>query len=77
MELGFMAYLAWQEAEAGSDDGAVWRERARGFLAEHLTIWLPRFCRRIRDASRHPFYAAVADLTLSFVGLDAEELAKR
>ena len=74
-ELGFMAYLTWQEAAAGSDGGAIWRERERGFLAEHLEVWLPRFCRRVKDASRHPFYTAVADLTLTFVSLDLQELA--
>jgi TorA maturation chaperone TorD len=69
-----MAYLTWQEAQAGPDGGAVWREREHSFLTEHLSVWLPRFCRRVKDASRHPFYVAVADLTRAFIEFDSKEL---
>ncbi len=71
-ELGFMAHLASQEAEAQPQDALIWLDRARAFLRDHLAVWLPRFCQRVREASRHPFYAALAELTVTFVNLDVE-----
>ena len=71
-ELGFVAYLALQEAEAQGQDATAWLDRERAFLRDHLTVWLPRFCRRVREASRHPFYSALAELTVIFVNLDME-----
>jgi len=73
-ELGFMAYLAIQEAEANDGEGKVWVERERGFLRDHLSTWLPRFCRQVWETSRHPFYAALAQLTSAFVSLDIQQL---
>ena len=73
-ELGFMAYLAMQEAEAQGEDATAWLERERTFLRDHLTVWLPRFCQRVREVSRHPFYTALAELTMTLVSLDAERL---
>jgi len=73
-ELGFMAYLATQEAEAQGEDTLAWLDRERTFLRDHLTVWLPRFCQRVWETSQHPFYAALAELTMTFVSLDAERL---
>lgn len=71
-ELGFMAHLASQEAEAQPRDALAWLDRERAFLRDHLVVWLPRFCQRVREASRHPFYSALAELTVTFVNLDME-----
>ena len=71
-ELGFMAHLALQEAEAQPKEALTWLDRERAFLRDHLAVWLPRFCQRVREASRHPFYAALAELTVTFVNLDME-----
>lgn len=76
-ELGFMAYLATQEAEAQDEDTLAWLDRERTFLRDHLTVWLPRFCQRVRKASQHPFYAALAELTMTFVSLDVQRLVNR
>lgn len=73
-ELGFMAYLAMQEAEAQGEDPSTWSDRESTFLRDHLTVWLPRFCQRVREVSRHPFYTALAELTMTFVSLDAQRL---
>jgi DMSO reductase family type II enzyme chaperone len=77
MELGFMAYLTMQEAEAQGKDVRVWLEKERTFLRDHLIVWLPRFCQRVREKSQHPFYATLAELTMTFVNLDAQRLADR
>jgi DMSO reductase family type II enzyme chaperone len=71
-ELGFMAYLAMRETEAQGEEALAWLNRQRAFLRDHLTAWLPRFCQRVREVSRHPFYAALAELTVTFVSLDAQ-----
>jgi DMSO reductase family type II enzyme chaperone len=69
-ELGFMAYLAMQEAKVKDEERGTWRERERLFLQDHLCVWLPLFCGRVKEASRHPFYTALAELTETFVSLD-------
>jgi DMSO reductase family type II enzyme chaperone len=69
-ELGFMAYLAIKEAEADEGERRIWLERERSFLRDHLGRWLPPFCRRVEEASRHPFYTALAELTETFVSLE-------
>ncbi|MEA3339065.1 MAG: molecular chaperone TorD family protein [Chloroflexota bacterium] len=71
-ELGFMAYLTLQEAEAQDEDATIWLDRERAFLRDHLAVWLPRFCQRVRETSQHPFYSALAELTVTFVNLDME-----
>jgi DMSO reductase family type II enzyme chaperone len=75
-ELGFMAYLAMQEAEADDNEKAVWVERERAFLREHLGAWLPRFCRQVWETSRHPFYVTLAQLTSAFVSLDVQRMMR-
>jgi DMSO reductase family type II enzyme chaperone len=76
-ELGFMAYLAMQEAEARDGDRQTWLRRERLFLRDHLSVWLPLFCRRVKEASRHPFYTALAELTETFLSLDVHRLVNR
>lgn len=71
-ELGFMAYLTSQQSEAQPQDALTWLDRERTFLRDHLAVWLPRFCQRVREASRHPFYADLAELMVTFVHLDVE-----
>jgi DMSO reductase family type II enzyme chaperone len=72
-ELGFMAYLAMEEANAKAEERRTWRQRERLFLRDHLGVWLPLLCRRVEEASQHPFYTALAALTETFVRLDADE----
>jgi DMSO reductase family type II enzyme chaperone len=71
-ELGFMAYLAMQEAEARDEERQIWLRRERLFLRDHLSVWLPLLCRRVKEASRHPFYTALAELTEMFLSLDMQ-----
>ncbi len=69
-ELGFMAYLAMQEAEADDEEKETWRKREYLFLRDHLSIWIPLLCQRVKEASQHPFYAGLAELTETFVRLE-------
>jgi TorA maturation chaperone TorD len=71
-ELGFMAYLATREAEAKDEERQLWVEREHLLLRDHLTVWLPLFCQRVKEASQHPFYTALAELTDTFVSLDLQ-----
>lgn len=73
-ELGFMAYLAAQQVDSEGDERLAWMEQQRVFLQQHLVVWLPPFCQRVRQTSRHPFYAALAELTMTFVNLDAQRI---
>lgn len=71
-ELGFMAYLSMREAEAVDGERGAWLEKERSFLRDHLSVWLPLLCHRVKKASRHPFYTALAELTETFVRADME-----
>jgi len=73
-ELGFMAYLALQEAAAEGVERQTWLDRRFAFLRQHLGIWLPVFCRRVQEEGQHPFYTALAELTDVFVKRDAQRL---
>jgi TorA maturation chaperone TorD len=52
LELGFVALLIEQRQSSHLE--AFWRA--------HVTSWMPRLARRLREAARVPLYAAVADL---------------
>jgi len=52
LELGFVALLI-QRRET---------DRLDEFWRAHVTPWMPRLARRLREAARVPLYAAVADL---------------
>ncbi|MCP4539764.1 MAG: molecular chaperone TorD family protein [Chloroflexi bacterium] len=72
-ELGFMAYLAMQEAESNKSEAKTWAEQEHAFLRDHLGTWLPHFCQQVQESSRHPFYTALAELTDTFVSLDMQQ----
>ena len=73
-ELGFMGYLAMQEANAKGAERQTWLERERTFVRDHLSVWLPCFCRRVQEAGQHAFYIALAELTVTFVDLETQRL---
>ncbi len=65
-ELAFMAHLVSRE-ERDHDRAELWRQRQRHFLDQHLTKWLPEFCRRIERSDAHPFYRQAAQLARQIV----------
>jgi len=65
--LAFVAVLFDRQAAAleqgdmtAADD---WRVRRERFLLEEVGPWAVGWCRYARQAARHPFYAAMLDLT--------------
>ncbi len=77
-ELEFLGLLLLKAADArgrgAADEAAVAEDAARKFFADHLGSWAPTFCRRLREAAGHPFYAAVADLLQAFLEGEAARL---
>jgi putative dimethyl sulfoxide reductase chaperone len=69
-ELRFLAFLCAAEAEARQDglmaSAAQCQVRQANFLRGHLLTWLPPFVIAL-EQNGHPFYAALATLTLDFV----------
>jgi TorA maturation chaperone TorD len=69
-ELGLLAFLSAAEADAwAAENPAVAEQMASRqctFLYQHLLRWLPSLVLAVRQQA-HPFYAALADLTVDLV----------
>ena len=72
----------WPRATSGRPDQtasaselAQCVERQAELLRDHLSVWLPRFCQRVLDASNSPFYREMAKLAGSIVAADIEHVA--
>ena len=78
IELAFMAHLAAREARAwddGDDNQARdYLARQESFLQDHLTAWLPQFCRRVLVGNPHAHYTDLARCTQDFVSADAAQV---
>lgn len=68
-ELEFMAFLCVKEAShqtetrlEGQEAYAAVRQAQALFVQEHVGVWAPVFADRLRSATRHPFYALLADV---------------
>ena len=76
-ELEFMYLLCRREAEAwekNDEDQALRLGYAeRNFLAEHLLLWLPRFCDEIRKHDQLGLFSSLADLTEGWVNFDYQQ----
>ena len=76
-ELHLLAHLCAAEADAWQDNLAAMAERMRRlqreFLQNHLLRWLVPFVVAVK-AEQRPFYAALADLTLTFVADHFQEI---
>lgn len=74
IELEFMHVLTFREAYArvhhGPDEVGLLRDAQRGFLQDHLSLWVPAFARLVgrRDGG---FYGHIADLCAVLIGSDA------
>ncbi len=79
-ELDFMRHLAMKENAAwtqGDRDQALkLLEKEVGFLNEHITAWVPRFCNLMVKEARTDFYRGIARLTKGFVMDDALRAAE-
>lgn len=80
-ELLFLARLAREEVKA--EQSGNWPNVNHfaylrcSFLAKHVLMWLPDFCRDIHVKASTAFYRVVADLTLHFVRQDYDYLQAR
>ena len=79
-ELGFMAYLCKKEAEyriaADLKNVTDFISFQNDFLSDHILTWVPQFCTKVLDYD-NAFYAAVAELTLSWLLLEEKNTNDR
>lgn len=78
LELNYLALLCVKEqdfASAGNDAKLtrVW-EMERDFLAGHVVRWVGQLRDRIHEKSQHPYFQAMADMTVEFTHRDLATL---
>ena len=62
-------------ASGGGEDALIGALRAsRRFLGEHLLVWAPSFCRKLKDAAPDSLYAKAAIALLAFMQADCRFL---
>ena len=78
LELACMAFLCEAEARAWEqqslDDAQRMRDLEKRLLHEHLLLWVPALCGRIRERALGPFYRAIAGLTEAYLAREADAL---
>ncbi len=80
-ELEFLHYLAFKEAQAVSTSAGEARRgyilAQRDFLQNHLTHWMPKFCRRLEASCRISFFGDLAATAADFVAFDYDSVCSR
>jgi TorA maturation chaperone TorD len=75
VELEFMHFLAFSRADrVGKLEEEGFLSYQRRFAEDHLLLWLPAFCRCLKDESRLDFFREAASLTIDFVKGDIARL---
>jgi len=78
VELEFMQQLTTREAEAWTEADEEFATNIlkieKRFYDEHLSRWVVRFCDRVIEASNHPFYQGIGDVTKGFLEYEGETL---
>ncbi|MBI1987027.1 MAG: molecular chaperone TorD family protein [Nitrospinae bacterium] len=69
VELEFMHYLTFQEAQA--EDPSSYRLAQRDFLARHLARWVPLMVERLIQSTGSGFFATLGEILRSFIGTEA------
>lgn len=71
VELEFMYYLLSQEVEAGEnsdgENAAKYAGLRTNFMKRHLSAWVFRFVKDVREHAENPFYKNLADCTETFL----------
>ncbi len=57
----------WEAVAYGLQAGEPQSAAACELLGEHLAVWLPPLCAKVREAAKLPFYERVASLTDSWL----------
>jgi len=77
-ELEFMQKLLQKEAEAWTKEdhqlGANILKIEKRFYDEHLSQWVSKFCDKVIDATKHPFYKQFSEVTQGFIDFEEETL---
>jgi TorA maturation chaperone TorD len=80
-ELEFMQRLATKEAEAWAEPNEEFATNIRKiegrFLDEHLSRWASRFCDKVMESSKLPFYRGFAEVTKGYLEYEGEILHAR
>ena len=78
IELAFMANLAHQTGMALKNDkkqeALTHLEQQREFLRQHLSPWVPSFCKDIQEVAWTEFFKSSASLLSAWISSDREEL---
>ena len=78
IELAFMANLAHQAGTALRNDkkqeALTHLEQQREFLRQHLSPWVPSFCKDIREVAWTEFFKSLASLLNAWISSDGEAL---
>jgi TorA maturation chaperone TorD len=78
IELTFMANLAHQAGMALKNDkkqeALTHLEQQREFLRQHLSPWVPSFCKDIQEVAWTEFFKSLASLLNAWISSDSEEL---
>lgn len=79
-ELRFLALLCHREGEAwqaGDRAGAaVWIERERSFLDDHVLQWAPEHCQRLVALAQSPYHRAMFRLIARACEIDRDDVAE-
>jgi DMSO reductase family type II enzyme chaperone len=73
-EMEFMAFLASEESQASGNEKIKLEEIQMNFLSRFILPWVPTFCDKIAENSRHPFYHHLATLTKEFINFEKNYL---
>ena len=80
IELDFMHYLtaqeavAWQENDSAGITTSI--ENQHSFLANHLALWAPKFCRVMFGEATTDFYRGIARLLEAFMLVENERIIR-
>lgn len=81
LELEFMYYLCFKVIDLINNNGDIAdiikiAEMQKKFISEHLTKWIPLFCKDIKDNSKLLFFKEMASFTERFINEEQNTIEK-
>lgn len=72
LELEYMYYLSFKVLDLIEDEGEIkdiinLLEKQQKFIKEHLTMWVPEFCKDIKENTNLLFFKEIAKFTEKFI----------
>lgn len=78
IELEFMARLCWKMVDMlaeGDVEGAIKTlEVQKGFIKNHMGVWVPAFCGDVLKNAELDYYKAIAKITRGFLAIDSKNI---